>query len=287
MRGLSAKLLRLLGIGGGALLSVVSCVTSTAVEYRPGGAGMIIPLYIYPEDARGRLPRSYDAVAKLARSRPELQIIAVINPADGPGEERDPNYRRAVRALSRAGVVLAGYVPWGYGSRDQAAVIADVGRWERLYPGMSGIFVDEFPATTSRSRWNRELEPRVREIWRRAKEAGYSAVIANPGTPVPLSYYESGLLDLIVVHEGPRWPEQPSALGPALLPDSRRRSAVLIYGATVWDPERFRSLADTVGYLFVNDFDRDMAGIRSYEWSHLPDNLREQAQLIVRESGGY
>lgn len=306
MRERFAPLLGRLGLAGGALIWLSSCVTPPPVEYRHDRVGLVIPLYIYPEDSRGRLPRAYEYVAKLARNHPELQIIAVLNPANGPGEARDPNYRRAVRRLSRAGVVLVGYVHWSYGAREQDEVMADVARWPQFYPGLTGIFIDEFPAVDRTGRWDREIEPPLAEIRAEATARELPLLIGNPGTPVPSFYLDSGLLDIVVLYEGATWPP-PGALAGALAAGTakaetasqtagpaggsrfaapRGATAALIHGPGVWDPRRFTRLAAQVDYLFVNDFDRDMAGVRAYEWAHLPDNLQEQAELIRAAGAG-
>ena len=264
-----------------ALLLLGSCVTPPS-ELATRGPGMIIPLYIYPADHRGLLPEAFRAVATLAEENPELQILVVVNPANGPGETVDPNYRRAVRRLSRSGAGVLGYVASGFGERPVELMEADVARWDRLYPGVSGIFLDELLWTWERPEYEGRVATVARSLRAAAADVGLGAIVVNPGTPVPWFYYED--FDVIVTYERPDWPASPRDLVPPSVGRRRAnlasRTGVLIYGEGVWNRERFEELAEEVGFLFVNDHDLDIGNIRSYPWSFLAGNMRQQAKIL-------
>ena len=71
----------------------------------------------------------------------------VINPASGPGPNRDPAWARRVEQILAAGHRPLGYVPVGYGAHASETVDL-IGVYARQYPNLAGIFLDEFPATT-------------------------------------------------------------------------------------------------------------------------------------------
>jgi hypothetical protein len=263
--------------------SVFSCASSPpAPEYVPTGRGMIIPLYIYP-DGTAPARAGWDAVAAVAQSFPDLEVIAVINPASGPGVERDSAYRRAVRRLNRSGAVLVGYVPLGYGARSLRDVDQDLERWQRFYPDVGGFFLDEVPSRAIvREHGAGILTPQVDltavAIRTRGMTGHAGPVVANPGVPVAESYFGRGGFDIVVTHEELVWPE------PSTLEHASPRSATLVYGDGVWDEDRFIQVSRSRGYVFVNDHLLDITGRGTYPWSFLPGNLHRQAELLTREA---
>lgn len=241
---------------------------------------MIIPLYIYPAGSPGAR-EAWDLVGATAQAFPELEIIAIINPANGPGRERDPNYVRAVRRLAQQGVVLVGYVHLEYGHRPLREVQEDLRQWRRLYPQVSGIFFDEVASSADSSR---SLAPvidhelvvrRARDGGGRRVHGGAGPIIGNPGVPVPPHFLASGLFDIVVVHEETHWPRENPAI-----PGFPHRSALMVYGDNVTDPAQLRSAAEHGGYHFVNDHQDDITGAGTYPWSFLPRSLKEQARII-------
>lgn len=260
-------------------LSVMACRSTTPPpEYVPGGRGLVIPLYIYPGNSPGTRA-AWDLVAEVAKRNPTVEVIAVINPSNGPGTRRDAQYRRAVRRLRRAGVILVGYVPLGYGSRPFRSVTDDLQRWRTLYPEVRGYFFDEVPLPAPGS-----LVPTVDLASLAIRARGLidhaGPIIANPGVPAPREFYGPDTFDIVVAHEEMR----PPAADALPAPDLARRSAVLLYGDGAWDEGLFRELAGQYGYLFVNDHRRDITGSGAYPWNYMPDNLGRQAE-IVGESG--
>jgi len=94
---------------------------------------VLVPLYVYPGAA-------WDAVAAGASS---VQTVAIINPNSGPASGPDASYVSYMQKLNDAGVELVGYVYTGYGTRDIAAVKADIDVYASQYPLLKGIFLDE------------------------------------------------------------------------------------------------------------------------------------------------
>jgi hypothetical protein len=75
-------------------------------------AGLLIPLYLYPANVHTN--ETYNRLIDLKLSHPKTPVCVILNPADGPGAERDGNYRYAARRLRGAGCVVLGYVSTRY-----------------------------------------------------------------------------------------------------------------------------------------------------------------------------
>lgn len=246
---------------------------------------MLIPLYIYPVDDTGTPVDAYAAVTALAESRPELAVVVIVNPGNGPGQQRDPNYQRAINNLAQSGAVVVGYVATGFGSRTADEIVDDVERWNRWYSGVSGIFLDEVAVPADYGDWISRLFPAFQRVRDAIDADGYRLVVANPGTDVPRTVYESDLFDIVVAYENNRWPPRslvPTSFAPT--PDLARKTAVLIYGSGVWNRERFREVARGAGFLFVNDHSLDATGAGAYDWNYLPSNLTEQAAMLAERA---
>ena len=79
-------------------------------------------------------------------------LHVILNPANGPGATREPNYLDAsgagpLASVRSAGAIVHGYVPTGFGTRDIALVKSDIDQYltnAELYGGfVDGIFFDE------------------------------------------------------------------------------------------------------------------------------------------------
>ena len=98
---------------------------------------LVVPAYQYP--TLGTL------WSDLAAAAPRVPVVAVLNPANGPGTATDPNYTAAVNAVRAAGGRVYGYVYTSYAARAAATVLADAARYDSLY-AVDGVFVDEVTA---------------------------------------------------------------------------------------------------------------------------------------------
>jgi hypothetical protein len=161
--------------------------------------GVLVPLYVYP--AAGADTPAFARLADLKRRYETVPVWAIVNPASGPGPKADPNYERAIGRLVGAGVVPLGYVTTGYGKRPAADVRAEVERWHRLYPRVTGVFFDEMGYEDTAAAAEHQAA-----LTRHAHAAGFWPAVANPGTDTPARYFAAAAADVIVVHEGDRWP---------------------------------------------------------------------------------
>lgn len=133
---------------------------------------LLVPAYFYPSD------KGLEEWRRMAKAASDVPIVAIANPASGPGERRDPNYTSALKLARDAGVTVIGYVTTSYGKRPQKDVQAEVDRWFELYPTVNGIFFDEQPSGKDSVPYCTALAQAVHE---RRKEHG-ALVMSNPGT---------------------------------------------------------------------------------------------------------
>ena len=148
--------------------------------------GTIVPLYTDPTD------RSWTAIVTAALAHPAVEVVAIVNPADGPGSSKSADYTTGIASLQAAHIKVIGYVATGYGSNSIASVEADIDKWKSLYPAVQGIFFDEQsnnPADVAH----------YQTLSQYAKSKGLSYTVGNPGTDVPTSYI--GVLDTMLVYE--------------------------------------------------------------------------------------
>jgi Spherulation-specific family 4 len=115
-----------------------------------------------------------------------------MNPASGPGTQRDPNYVAAVKQAHKAGARVLGYVHTSYGNRPIADAEAEVTTYKGWY-AVDGIFVDEVATSSASLTYYQNLATFIRSAPGRLVEL-------NPGTVPDPGYFSVG--DSIVVFEG-------------------------------------------------------------------------------------
>src|SRR6266480_7847310 len=158
-------------------------------------SGVVIPLYSYPDS-------TWTTIAQTAKAHPNVPIMVIINPNNGPGPSSDPVYLAAVQKLQSAGVTVLGYVDMltGGGTLPAKTVPSaenQVDAYHNWY-GANGIFFDDFnngftysPATYA------TLDTYV-------KAQGMTYTMGKPGTSVSSGYI--GTLDNLVIYESSGYP---------------------------------------------------------------------------------
>jgi len=163
--------------------------------------GLLIPLYIYPEDIHTNA--DYNHVMDLKRQYSGVPFWVIVNPASGPGDEVDANYTKAIDRLIGAGCVVLGYVPTNYGKLSVMDVRRDMDTWRRMYPRVHGIFFDEMIYEDTATAVDHQ-----KQLSTMAHKMGYWPTVANPGTDTPGRYFAAEAADVIVVHESDHWPNE-------------------------------------------------------------------------------
>ncbi|HQU46117.1 MAG TPA: spherulation-specific family 4 protein, partial [Pirellulales bacterium] len=126
-------------------LTLVACgiVHQHAAAYPPARLKpvakikLFVPTYFYPA---GEGLKEWERLISAAQMVP---IVAIANPASGPGDQADPNHANIIGRATQAGVTVIGYVGTQYTKKPLAQVKAEVDRWTHLYPAIKGIFFDE------------------------------------------------------------------------------------------------------------------------------------------------
>lgn len=112
----------------------------------------------------------------------------------GAGTAPDPAFQAAVRKAQAAGVTVLGYAGTSYGGQPAAAVEADVRNYRSWY-GVSGMFLDQSPASAAGIGYYRELARYIHQA-----EPGWT-IWLNPGV-YPDQRYMS-VANVIMAFEGP------------------------------------------------------------------------------------
>src|SRR5436189_5867308 len=86
---------------GWSVLALGSLTAMTPPLAHPDRAGIIVPAYQYP--TTGRLWE------ECVRASSRVPLVAVMNPANGPGSEVDPRYVSASGSVRSAGGRVIGY----------------------------------------------------------------------------------------------------------------------------------------------------------------------------------
>lgn len=177
--------------GALALLLLVPILTGTGMQKADAAAaaGIMVPLYTYPGG-------TWDTVIETKNDHPDVPIVAIVNPASGPGGSRDSNYVSGIGELKAAGVIVLGYVSTAYTDRSLDAVKGDIDRWDSLYD-VDGIFFDE------QTNWAGS-ESYYTQAGDYAESKGLDFTVGNPGANSIPSYLAT--VDVVLIYESPGLP---------------------------------------------------------------------------------
>ncbi len=227
---------------------------------------VLVPAYFYPAGPGA------DEWERMTAAAKDVPLVAIVNPASGPGKATDPNYTRVLDRALKAGVTLIGYVSTSYARVPEADARADVDTWLRLYPQVRGFFFDEQTSAAEKVPYYRALYEHARM---RLKEA---LVVTNPGTLCAPEYLTRPATDVACLYENhtgfeefraPEWTR----------PLPRSRFYVLPYA--VREPERMeryvrKALAERMGYVYVTDHQG------ANPWDRLPVYWKDEVALVAR-----
>jgi hypothetical protein len=204
-----------------------------------GVNGTIIPLYTDPPHA------SWDAVAAAKQAHPTVPVIAIINPADGPGSGPDPDYTTGIAKLTAAGVKVVGYVHTLYGARPTSELQTEMNHYQSWYPGVTGIFFDEMA-------YQAGYESYYSALTAYAKSHGGDFTVGNPGTDTSKSYV--GTVDVLFIYESDGVPPV-SAISGWHTSYARSSFGVIPYKVPSMDAAFVAAARPYVGYIYLQSDD--------------------------------
>ena len=220
--------------------------------------GVYVPLYVYPSQSN---MVHYNTVINAKIAHPSVPIVLTINPAGGPGTSKDFNYANAIDRLQSAGVVVIGYVPTKYGSRDINAVKSDIDKFISWYD-IDGIHLDEVANRDGYANYYTQLTEYGRS-------QGLRIMLGNAGADPPQSYI--GTVDSIGITEGSGYMPTAwlqycvscSSSGWHYIHD-KNNFWFLRYNVETLDTQYVIEASKWVGLLYLTD------GVSPVRWDHLP-----------------
>jgi hypothetical protein len=128
----------------------VSDTNGTITKKTETKTGIIIPYY------GDRPSQEWDAIIAAKNAHPELPMIVVVNPDNGPGNYKDQKYAMQIQRLQSAGIVVLGYTYTEYADRSADSVRADIDAYKNWY-GVDGIAFDEMSNKPGHESYYRDL----------------------------------------------------------------------------------------------------------------------------------
>jgi len=160
---------------------------SLAAQASAATLGIIVPAYFHPAT-------SGDAWARMASAATRTPLVAILNPASGPGTSIDPYYPPVISAVQASGGRVIGYVSTAYGERGTEAVLADIDAYVAFY-NIDGIFLDEMATDEANLSHYADLYAAIKSAhpeW---------LIVGNPGTNTQETYLQEPAADVLVVFE--------------------------------------------------------------------------------------
>lgn len=232
---------------------------------------ILVPAYFYP-GASG-----LDDWKRLIASAGRVPIVAVVNPASGPGDAPIREYADIIRGgTARTGLTMVGYVNTAFATRPRPEIEADIDRWVRFYPEIQGIFLD----AQSIEAEDVGLYADLCDYARRSIDD--ALVVTNPGTLCVEDYFEEGATDLAVLFENSR------GFDGFDLPLWRLRYRPGRFAALPHGVQTAEAMEDAVrqagekgiGYIFVTD------GVMPNPWKNLPPYWAELVDVVEEINAG-
>jgi hypothetical protein len=229
---------------------------------------LLVPAYFYPA---GQGLKEWQ---KMMDAAADVPVVAIVNPASGPGQKIDDNYRDVVAKARKAKVTLIGYVSTSYGKRSLDEVKTDIDRWVEFYPQVQGFFFDEQPSGKEHVDHYAALAEHAR------KKIDKALLIANPGTVCAEEYLTRATADVFCVFENlkgfddfklPAWAEKVSPERFAALPYNVAKAEQM--------REHVKASAKRFGHLYVTD------DSGNNPWDRLPGYWTEEVEAVKRSNG--
>lgn len=225
---------------------------------------ILVPAYFYPA---GPGLEYWDQMIEAAS---EVPIVAIVNPASGPGEQRDPNYEKIIKRAEQAGIKLVGYVSTRYAKRPAKEIKQDMDRWLEFYPTIQGFFMDEQATDEKLVEFYIQLSDHARSILKKP------LMVSNPGTVCEQDFFTKQVADIFCVFEN-KIPLKKFQLPEWTTKENAKRCYVLAYNVKSTDKMR-QSLKQAfdagIGYVFITN------DTGANPWDTLPDYWEKEVFAV-------
>jgi Spherulation-specific family 4 len=151
-----------------------------------------VPAYYYPN---GPGLHEWDRLIDAAKLVP---IVAIVNPASGPGDHVDKNIAAVVARARKGKVKVVAYVGTQYTRKSLEAVKREVDTYLRFYPEIQGIHFDEQSSAAKDVDYYADLYRYVRT------HITDAIVLNNPGTTCAPEYVARPTSDVVCLFERDR-----------------------------------------------------------------------------------
>ncbi len=148
-----------------------------------------IPAYFYPF---GPGLREWNRLIAAAKNAP---IVAIVNPASGPGDHVDTNFAAVLPRAKKSGVTLVGYVSTQYARKPLDRVKREIEDFLRFYPDITGFHFDEQSPHAHDVPYYIDLYKYVHQ------RIPGSLVVTNPGSLCAVEYAAAPASDVICLFE--------------------------------------------------------------------------------------
>jgi hypothetical protein len=246
-----------------SIFTIVVCIISTNIFFPliEGSTGIMVALYFDPQFLL------WDSLIDLKNQYPNVNVLAVINPNNGPGNIKDTTYYTEVLKLQSAGITVLGYTFTNYGQRDIDLIFQDINKYTLWY-NVDGIFFDEVA--------NFGQEETLKTLDDYANAKGASITMGNPGTDIPPSYI--GIMDNYIIYENKGLPDL-NSIEERYSELDKQHYSVTSYGVMDFDSNYITALSEFVQYMYVtND---DMPNPYDTLSIHLERLVQQQADQAV------
>lgn len=218
--------------------------------------GLIIPLYSDPNG-------SWIDILQIHRQFPDVPMIVIINPDNGPGQNFSHDYFNWTQALMNAGIRVIGYVYTEYGSRSAGVIESQTIDYLNWYH-VNGLFLDEVSEYSNYSSYYEDLTDICRSL-------GAEYIVGNPGTSAPLNITQ--YFNLTVLYENPGIPPLEN-LSLIVNGTPRSHSSIICYDVEAVNESVLNTILNYFSYVYFTN-----RGLPN-PYASLPEYLYQEMSLV-------
>jgi Spherulation-specific family 4 len=182
--------------GANKVLPTSSTLSPSGVLHK-ANTGIIVPFYFDPFKSATGLDELH-SLMNISREYSLVPIVAVINPANGPGNY-STDMANTVGNLSGSGITVLGYIWTGYGAVNSTLIEHQIDEYHSWYANKSltGILFDGMNGTAADKSYYATLASYAKI------NDSFARVFGNPGIGKIQS--DVGTVDTINIYEGGPW----------------------------------------------------------------------------------